>query len=76
MGTDVEDGSLAGEQLTWSSNRDGVLGNGSELAVGTLSSGNHLILLKVTDSAGEERQAFTTISVEAPMEIYLPLIYR
>jgi len=77
LGTDVEDGSLAGDQLQWSSNLDGPLGSGTELVVDMLSPGNHLILLTVKDSSGAERQAFTTVVVDLPpRQLYLPLIYR
>ncbi len=64
---DPEDGPLSGTHLSWSSDRDGVLGTGATLAV-TLSGPDvceqhvqHHVTLTATDSAGH--QATTTIII-------------
>lgn len=56
--SDLEDGDLS-ETIQWSSDLDGELGVGADLAV-FLSSGNHLISASVTDS--ENQTAVDTIS--------------
>lgn len=52
-GNDAEDGILTGTQLRWSSNRDGQIGTGENLAVSTLTAGNHTIRLTATDLHGK-----------------------
>lgn len=52
--SDAEDGPLSAGRLTWTSNRDGVLGTGDRLNLTTLSSGEHVITLSATDSDGME----------------------
>lgn len=62
QGTDPEDGTLAGEQLRWSSDRDGFLGTGMYIEVqlsGPASPCNpetiqHIITLEATDSDGNK----------------------
>jgi hypothetical protein len=49
--TDAEDGALPDSALVWSSDLDGPLGTGNNLTV-TLSAGQHLLSLEVTDSDG------------------------
>ncbi|RJS73796.1 hypothetical protein CW696_00790, partial [ANME-2 cluster archaeon] len=51
-GTDVEDGELSEDALTWTSSVDGLIGNGSMLNTTNLSIGNHTIVLTVIDSNG------------------------
>jgi len=50
--SDLEDGPLHGERLTWTSDRDGVLGKGRRVDVPRLSPGLHRIAFAATDSAG------------------------
>jgi hypothetical protein len=50
-GTDNEDGALIGSSLVWSSNIDGVLGNGTTFSTSSLSAGSHTITLTATDSS-------------------------
>ena len=70
---DAEDGSLAPELLAWSSDRDGPLGAGGDLAVSDLSPGWHTISLKATDSEGRTAVDSITIFVSKGW-LYLPLI--
>ena len=71
---DREDGPLAGEVLTWESDRDGVLGNGEELLVPMLSPGTHQITLTVIDSDGQIGLAQVNIFVGH--RIYLPITLK
>jgi hypothetical protein len=49
--TDAEDGDLS-TNLTWTSNKNGLLGTGASVTVSDLSRGRHKITASVTDSAG------------------------
>src|SRR5262249_46636610 len=49
---DVDSGTLGGDRLQWSSNRDGMLGIGASLAVSTLSVGVHTITFRADDGEG------------------------
>lgn len=60
--TDMEDGDLSA-QLVWTSNRDGVLGTGSELLV-TLSEGIHIITAQVSDQNKGLSSGRRTVTVE------------
>ena len=51
-GTDIEDGELSEDALTWTSSIDGLIGSGSMLNTTNLSIGNHTIVLTVIDSNG------------------------
>jgi hypothetical protein len=62
---DLEDGPLADDALTWSSNLVGELGSGASLALDDLAEGEHTITLAARDSDGNSRQASTTIRVAA-----------
>ncbi len=72
QGYDLEDGPLGAESLSWSSDRDGVLGAGGELALSNLSPGLHEITLTATDSDGN--QATASISLFVGHRLYLPLV--
>ncbi len=69
---DLEDGSLSGESLVWSSDLDGVLGNGKEVIVYTLSPGVHEIKLTGTDSKGQAGEAIVYVNVDPNSVIELP----
>jgi hypothetical protein len=60
---DLEDGALDDPAFEWSSNIDGVLGSGATLTTAELSTGTHVITLKVTDSNGQVGQAQRTVVV-------------
>lgn len=72
--TDVEDGTLTGNQLVWTSNRDGALGAGDVIALDTLTSGLHRITLTVTDSDGQTGSQ--TISIIVGHRIFMPLVLK
>jgi YD repeat-containing protein len=60
--TDTEDGTLT-SQIAWSSSRDGALGTGGSLSVGTLSGGIHTITATVNDSMGGTRSVNLTLNI-------------
>ncbi len=49
-GSDVEDGTLTGGSLVWSSSVDGPIGTGTSVSTAALSVGAHLITLTATDT--------------------------
>ncbi|MBU0706048.1 hypothetical protein KJ807_02405 [Patescibacteria group bacterium] len=61
--TDFQDGSIAPENLTWSSDRDGYLGSGEGLTVGNLSVGWHVITLTAKDSKNLEGTATINLNI-------------
>ncbi|MFW6089196.1 MAG: leishmanolysin-related zinc metalloendopeptidase [Gemmatimonadota bacterium] len=63
---DVEDGSLAGAALSWTSNVDGPLGTGSSLPTDVLSAGMHTVTLTATDSDDNEAKATVLVIVKPP----------
>jgi len=73
---DLEDGELTGASITWSSDRQGVLGSGSQLIlpVLTLDPGEHEITLTATDSHGQTGTASVTVFVGH--RAYLPIILK
>lgn len=60
--SDGSSGNLTGNQLVWSSNRDGSLGKGASINA-MLSAGEHTVTLNATNSYGESALASVTISV-------------
>jgi hypothetical protein len=60
--TDPEEGDLSA-LIVWSSDRDGALGQGADLTVGTLSTGDHVITAKVTDASGGTAMGSVSITV-------------
>jgi hypothetical protein len=56
---------LTGASLTWSSSRDGALGTGGSLSVGTLSVGQHVLRLTATDGQGRVGFAEVTVHITA-----------
>jgi hypothetical protein len=75
-GYDLDDGPLADEALSWSSSRDGSLGSGFELQVGSLSEGEHTITLRVTDSDKQVGTAVIHIVIGPTDVVMLPIIRR
>jgi hypothetical protein len=74
QGLDKEDGELAAGQLLWSSDRDGELGSGRELAPQGISEGWHTITLTVTDSDGRRSSAAIRLYVGTLYGSYLPWV--
>ncbi len=68
--TDVEDGNLSAS-IMWISSRDGLLGHGTPLDVGTLHSGTHTIRASVTDHGGKTANVDRTIVVNAPPVLHI-----
>jgi hypothetical protein len=66
IGTDLEDGLLPDEALQWSSDLQGDLGVGPIVPINTLTSGEHLITLRVTDSDGQEGIGAVSIVINTP----------
>jgi len=73
-GYDPEDGPMAGDVFSWSSDRDGDLGTGEEVFVPEPSPGWHEITVSATDS--DENTATDTIRVYVGHWVYLPLILK
>ncbi len=73
LAPDREDGDLTGEAIEWTSSLDGVLGNGTDLAIEAdeLSQGEHVITATGTDSGGLQASDSVTIRVmeEAPSDL-------
>jgi hypothetical protein len=62
---DFEDGPLAATSLSWSSDRDGIIGQGKSIPLDSLSSGEHMITLSAVDSDGNVGTASITISISS-----------
>ncbi len=73
-GTDLEDGALPDNALTWSSDRQGTLGIGPSLPLNNLLSGWHTLKLTGMDSNGIATS--TTVRVYIGVAVYLPLAVR
>jgi hypothetical protein len=74
LAVDTEDGTLAGSALNWSSDRDGNLGSGEELATNSLSRGWHTIELSATDS--QSHTITQTVSIFIGYNLFLPLTLK
>jgi parallel beta-helix repeat protein len=64
-GFDFEDGPLEDDSLSWSSDVDGVIGSGRNVAVNNLSSGTHIITFTAQDSDGNLGTTSITIDVSS-----------
>ena len=74
---DMEDGTLTGAALQWTSSLSGALGTGEMLHVTDLRSGLHTITLTAQDRGGHRVKASVTILVaELDELLYVPLLYR
>lgn len=65
---DPEDGSLTGESLIWTSNRDGEIGVGASFTSAPLSGGEHTVVLNATDSDGATGSTQIVVRVNRPAE--------
>jgi hypothetical protein len=65
VGTDVDDGTLTGAALKWSSDVAGELGSGEVLGA-LLAPGRHVIQLQATDSDGNTTSAHVNVVVAGP----------
>jgi chitinase len=72
--TDLEDGSIPEEKLTWSSDVQGELGKGYEVAINNLTPGSHTLTLTAVDSQGISGSA--SVNVTIGLGIYLPAVTR
>jgi len=71
-GTDDEDGVLTGSSLVWTSNVDGQIGTGPVVQSSSLTSGDHIITLTVTDSAGDTDSDTASITVSTTQQQTAP----
>jgi hypothetical protein len=62
--TDIEDGFLGDDSLSWASNQDGVLGTGRTAVLPSLSEGPHTLTLTAIDSNGNASTAAVDIVVQ------------
>ena len=60
---DIDTGSMAGEQLEWTSSLDGYLGTGDLLSVAGLSEGTHTVTLEADDGQGGTAQDQVQVTV-------------
>ena len=60
--SDISSGSLTGDQLVWTSDRDGPLGKGASVN-SHLSAGVHTVTLNATNTHGESALATVTVTV-------------
>ena len=72
LALDMDDGYLDGEAVTWTSDRDGFLGNGSALYLLSLSEGTHEITVVATDADGNQASESVRIQVDGTLP-YLDL---
>lgn len=72
--TDLEDGSIPEEKLVWSSDVQGELGKGYEVAINTLTPGPHTLTLTATDSDGSSGSV--SVAVFVGYGNYLPSVQR
>jgi hypothetical protein len=61
--TDLEDGTLPGSALQWSSDVQGPLGTGKSITVSSLAPGPHVVTLTATDKSGATNEARIGIQV-------------
>ncbi len=71
---DMEDGWIPGPQLKWSSNIDGTIGVGANVAKALSTAGNHTIRLTATDSVGVSAFTEHTVTVKPAVAGCPPLV--
>jgi len=71
---DPETGALSGAALTWSSDRAGVIGTGTQLSWTGAARGSHRLLLTAVDPAGKAGYASVTVSVVPPGTNQRPVV--
>ena len=74
IATDVEDGPLADSQLTWTSDRQGVIGQGTAFNTDGLLPGLHTITLTAIDSNG--MSSSDSIQVIVGGRLYIPTVRK
>jgi hypothetical protein len=72
---DVDAGSLDGAQVQWTSNLDGVLGDGAQLTVSTLRAGTHQITVRADDGQGGVATASVTVTVRDDLAESFPPVF-
>lgn len=74
-GTDFEDGPLPETAFSWSSDKDGALGDGDQLLADHLSVGDHTLTLTGKDSSGNTGTYSVKITIDAkpPLEPDTPI---
>ena len=70
-GDEAKGGNLIGDSMVWTSDIDGQIGTG-ESFTRSLTVGNHVITLTVTDSDGDTGDAIVTIMVTSPGGVPTP----
>ena len=75
-GTDPEDGTLPGTQLSWHSSLQGDLGSGTFRSVTLTVVGEHTITLTATDAQGESGSASIQVTVTEPVAVEPGLMVR
>ena len=72
-GYDPDQGTMPDEQLAWSSNLDGALGQGAVLSLASLSQGTHLITLHADDDQGGVATDTRQVTVVADLALLPPV---
>lgn len=79
---DSDSGAMDDAQVRWTSDRDGILGEGAQLTIATLSAGVHLITVTADDGQGGVATASITVTVRDDLAqpgisaLFLPIIVR
>jgi hypothetical protein len=80
VGYDREDGRLQEGALTWTSDRDGLVGSGGTLVTIELSVGRHRLTFEVRDTDSNVAQDTVEIDIVVAgadqRKVYLPLVFR